>query len=56
MLLHLTCALEIITLSNERVIALFQHFFLQFRHIVEIDQKAHNTTTSRPLSHAFYKY
>ena len=33
---------------NERVIALFYHFFLQFLHIVEIDQKAHNTTTSRP--------
>ena len=37
-----------ITNSNERVIALFHHLFLQFRHIVEIDQKAHNTTTSRP--------
>ena len=49
MLLHLTCAFEVITLSNERVIALFHHFFLQFRHIVEIDQKAHNTTTSRAL-------
>ena len=47
MLLHLTCAFEVITLSNERVIALFHHFFLQFRHIVEIDQTAHNTTTSR---------
>ena len=46
--LHLTCAFEVITLSNERVIALFHHFFLQFRHIVEIDQKVHNTTTSRP--------
>ena len=48
MLLHLTCAFEVITLPNERVIALFHHFFLQFRHIVEIHQKAHNTTTSRP--------
>ena len=48
MLLHLTCAFEVITLSNERVIALFHHFFLQFRHIVEIDQKVDNTTTSRP--------
>ena len=48
MLLHLTCAFEVITLPNERVIALFHHFFLQFRHIIEIDQKAHNTTTSRP--------
>ena len=48
MLLHLTCAFEVITLINERVIALFHHFFLQFRHIVEIDQKVHNTTTSRP--------
>ena len=53
--LHLTCASEVITLPNERVIALFHQFFLQFRHI-EIDQKAQNTTTSRLLSHAFYKY
>ena len=51
MLLHLTCAFEVITLPNERVIALFHHFFLQFRHIIEIDHKAHNTTTSRPLVH-----
>ena len=48
MLLHLTCAFEVITLPNERVIALFHHFFLQFQLFVEIDQKAHNTTTSRP--------
>ena len=48
MLLHLTCAFEVTTLPNERVTALFHHFFLQFRHIVEIDQKAHNTTMSRP--------
>ena len=48
MLLHLTCAFEVITLPNERVTALFHHFFLQFWHIVEIDQKVHNTTTSRP--------
>ena len=47
MLLHLTCAFEVITLPNERVISLFHHFFLQFQHIVEIDQKAHNTTISR---------
>ena len=37
-----------LTLPNERVVALFHHFFLQFLHIVEIDQKAHNSTTSRP--------
>ena len=48
MLLDLTCAFEVITLPNERVIALFHHFFLQFQTIIEIDQKAHNTTTSRP--------
>ena len=48
MLLHLTCAFEVITLPNKRVIALFHHFFLQFQLFVEIDQKAHNTTTSRP--------
>ena len=28
--------------------ALFHHFFLQFLHIIEISQKTHNTTTSRP--------
>ena len=48
MLLHLICAFEVIKLPNERVIVLFHHFFLQFQHIVEINQKAHNTTTSRP--------
>ena len=48
MLLHLTCAFEVITLPNERVIALFIIFSYNFRHIVEINQKVHNTTTSRP--------
>ena len=48
MTLHLTCAFEVTKLSNERVIALFHHFVLQVLHIVEIGQKAHNTTTSRP--------
>ena len=48
MTLHLTCAFEVIKLPNERVIAFFHHFFLQFLRIVEISQKAHNTTTSRP--------
>ena len=48
MTLHLTCAFQVITLPNERVIALVHYFFLQFLHIVEIDQKAHNTTTLRP--------
>ena len=47
MTLHLTCAFEVITLPNERVIALFHHFFLQFLHIIEIRQKARNTSTSR---------
>ena len=46
--LHLACTFQVITLPNERVIALFHHFFLQFLHIVVIDQKAHNTTASRP--------
>ena len=45
MTLHLTCAFQVITLPNKRGIITF---FLQFLHIVEIDQKAHNTTTSRP--------
>ena len=49
MTLYLTCAFEVIKLPNERVIALFHYFFLQFLHIVEIGQKAHNTTISRPL-------
>ena len=42
------CAFEVIKLPNERVIALFHHFFLQFVPIAEIGQKAHNTTTSGP--------
>ena len=48
MILHLTCAFEVIKLPKERVIALFHHFLLQFLHVVEISQKAYNTTTSRP--------
>ena len=48
MILHLTCGFQVIKLPNERVIALFHHFFLQFLHIAEIGQKSHNTTTSRP--------
>ena len=48
MTLHLTCAFEVIKLPNKRVIALFHHVFSQFLHIVEIGQKARNTTTSRP--------
>ena len=47
MLLHLIYAFEVITLPNQRVLALFHNIFLQFRHIVEIDEKVHNTTTSR---------
>ena len=48
MTLRLTCAFEVIKLPNERVIALFHHFFLQFLDVVEIGQKAHNTITSGP--------
>ena len=48
MTLRLTCAFEVVKLTNERVTALFDHFYLQFLHIAEISQKAHNTTTSRP--------
>ena len=47
MTLHPTYAFYVITMPNERVIAFFHHFFLQFLYIVEIDQKAHNTTTLR---------
>ena len=46
--LHITCGFQVIKLPNERVMALFHHFLLQFLYIVEISQKAHNTTTSRP--------
>ena len=49
MILHLTCAFEVIILPNKRVKALFHHFFLQFVRIADIGQKAHNTTASRPL-------
>ena len=47
MTLHLTCASEVIKLPNKRFIPLFHHFFLQFLYIVEMVQKAHNTTKSR---------
>ena len=47
MILHIACAFQVIKLPNEKVIALFHHFFLPFLHIVEISQKAHNTITSR---------
>ena len=56
MLLHLICAFEVITSPNKRVITLFHHFFLQFRHIVEIDQKRITPQLQDPLSRAFYKY
>ena len=47
MTLRLTCAFKSLhRLMKE--LTLFHHFFLQFLHIIEIDQKAHNTTTSRP--------
>ena len=45
---YLTCGFQVIKLPNERVIALFHHFLLQFLHVTEISGKAHNTTTSRP--------
>ena len=48
MTLHITYAFEVILLPNERVMALFNHFFLQFVHIAEIGQKAYNATISRP--------
>ena len=48
MLLHLTCAFEVITLPND--------FFLQFRHIIKIDQKKKTPQLQDPLSCAFYKY
>ena len=48
MILHITCAFQVTKLHNKRVMALFHHFFLQFLNIVEIGQKTHNTTTSRP--------
>ena len=36
MTLHLTCAFEVVKLTNERVVTLFDHFFLQFLHVTEI--------------------
>ena len=45
MTLHLICAFQVIKFSTERVLALFHDFLLQFLHIAEIGQKAHNTTT-----------
>ena len=49
MTLHLMCAFEVVTLPNKRAITLFHYFFLQIARIVEIHQKANNTTTSRTL-------
>ena len=40
MLLHLTCAFEIVTLLNERVIALFHHFFITFSYNFDISLKS----------------
>ena len=48
MTLHLTWAFQVIKLPNERVKALFHHFFSQFLRIAEIGKKAHDTTTLRP--------
>ena len=48
MTLHLTCAFQVIKLSNENVIALFHYFFLQFLHITE-SVKHHNFKTPCPV-------
>ena len=53
MTLHLTCAFQVIKLPNERVVALFIIFFLQFLRIAEIDQ---TPQIQDPLSRAFQKY
>ena len=43
------CVAEVVNRSLKADCTDFtSYFFLQFRHIFEIDQKAHNTTTSRP--------
>ena len=39
MTLHLTCAFEVIKFPNERVIALFHHFLLQFLRIMKSVKK-----------------
>ena len=44
MTLHLACAFQVIKLPNERVVALFHHFFLQFLHVAE-SVKHHNFKT-----------
>ena len=57
MTLHLTCAFKVTILPNERVIALFRHFFLQLVHIAGIGQKAITPPQLQdPLSRAFHKY
>ena len=48
MTLHLTCAFLVIRLPNERVIALFHHFFFNFYISLKSVKKAHNITNSRP--------
>ena len=48
MTLLLTCAFQVIKVPNERVIALFHYFFLQFLHIAE-SVKHHNFKTPVPV-------
>ena len=47
---HLTCAIHVIKLPNERVKVLYHHFFLQFLHVAEIGQKAHVLCISQILT------
>ena len=45
---HLIYAFEVIILPNEKVLALFHHFSLQFPHIAEISKKSDNIRTLMP--------
>ena len=56
MLLHVTCAYEVITLPNERVIALFHHFSYNFDISLKSIKKRITPQLQDPLSRAFYKY
>ena len=47
MTLHLVCAYEVIILPSKSY-STFHHFFLQFLHVAEIGQKAHNTRNLIP--------
>ena len=54
MTLHISCVFQVSKVPNERVVAIFHHFFLQFLHIVV--KKVITPQLQDPLSLAFHIY